>query len=106
MLVEWQYSDNTMGSIDFSADQLNGWQEHDILPSIEPGKLFVSLRVWGYSGPGMDISYFDDSAADVFREAHAPRLRRPHRALSRVARAVAARPAGWSGGPPPPQART
>ena len=64
MSVEWVYSDNSTGSTFYGANQLNGWQEHNILDKLAANKSLVSLRVWGYAGGQdlPDITRFDDFA--------------------------------------------
>ncbi|MCB9565942.1 MAG: DUF4215 domain-containing protein [Myxococcales bacterium] len=64
MSVQWGYSDNSTGSTFFGANQLNGWQQHNILANLAANKSLVWIRVWGYSGGGnlQDIARYDDFA--------------------------------------------
>ncbi|HGG57952.1 MAG TPA: DUF4215 domain-containing protein, partial [Nannocystis exedens] len=64
MSVQWSYSDNTNGSTFYGADQLDGWQEHDILNKLAANKSIVSLQIWGYAvGQDLpDLTRFDDFA--------------------------------------------
>ncbi|MCA9662279.1 MAG: hypothetical protein KC486_28325, partial [Myxococcales bacterium] len=64
MSVQWGYSDNTTGSTFFGANQLDGWQEHNILGNLAANKSLAWIRVWGYSGgKGLpDVARYDDFA--------------------------------------------
>lgn len=61
MLIEWVYDDNSVDSLIFGGT-LDGWQMHDILDNLDPGKSLLGLRVWSYSSdaPAPDVSVFDD----------------------------------------------
>jgi hypothetical protein len=64
LLVEWQYSDATKGSMTLTNAQLDGWKQIDLLAKLDPNKSLTKLKLWGYAGGGsyLDLARFDSVA--------------------------------------------
>lgn len=62
LYAEWGYADNTSSGLLFLGDQLDGWQQHELLGNLSKAKSLTWLRIYGYSGggPAADISRYDD----------------------------------------------